>query len=116
MLGLIPSTFAGTSNAFAGTVNERMAPRPRSVAVSFAFRPMTRDQNVYVLAVQGDQRLFNAVPFDRFGNHDDTATRYEIGVWYDVRYEIDLDASEQSRGQSTFHKPKKRGDSAASTV
>lgn len=63
------------------------------VDVSFWFRPETTDQNIYILPVRGDQRLFNALPFTNAGVLQGTTTPYVAGTWYHVDYVIDFDHS-----------------------
>lgn len=70
-------------------------PSSGTVEVSFWVRPETTTQNIYVLPVRGDQRLVNAVPFQRTGElgRAGSGVTYSAGTWYHVVYELDFDAS-----------------------
>ena len=61
--------------------------------VSFWLRPETTTENIYVLPVRGDQRIFNAVPLQKTGVLQDHSTPYSAGQWYHVEYDLDFNAS-----------------------
>ena len=71
-------------------------PSSGTVLVSFRMRPQTTNQNIYVLPVRGDRRIFDAVPFQRTGllAHPSMGPTYTAGTWVDIGYEIRLDSGD----------------------
>ncbi|MCA9601872.1 MAG: LamG domain-containing protein [Polyangiales bacterium] len=66
-------------------------PRGGIVRVSMRIRPGTDDQNIYILPVHDDERIFNAVPFQHTGKLMDGSTNYDAGTWYRLDYLMDFD-------------------------
>lgn len=69
-------------------------PTDGAVFVHYDIRPHTTDQNIYVLPVRNDQRMFNAVPFQKTGEaFKGGGPSYSANTWYHITYIIDFDDS-----------------------
>ncbi len=68
-------------------------PTAGPLRVSFYLRPETKDADITVLAVRDGVVLMESVPFTRDGLLHGGIARYEVGRWYRVEYDLDLDTS-----------------------